>query len=191
MSSFVVDIELFNLGDRHSFDKIYQCYSRSLIYFALSFVNRRELAEELVSDSMLKLWHNRKRIENNSQIKAFLFIATKNACIDALRSKRSLPLTAMQEQAYDLAGEDPTVYSRILHTELLLQIEQALEKLPMSQQLVFRRSILEGMTTDEIVNETGMTTSSVFSQKSKAIQTLRRILKHNLLLLLFLTTHGL
>jgi RNA polymerase sigma factor (sigma-70 family) len=92
--------------------------------------------------------------------------------------------------ASDLTGQDPEVYNRILYIELLQQIEDAMDRLPFSQQAVFRKSFLEGKTTDEIASETGMTESSIFTQKSKAVSALRKLLKGNLLLLLCLTKLG-
>lgn len=186
MPPFAVDINQFNAGERKTFDGVYRYYSRPLQHFALSYVHNRALAEEIVSDSMLKLWNNRQRIRTEQQIKAFLYIATRNACIDSLRSSRTLPTESLLEDASDLTGQDPEVYNRILYIELLQQIEDAMDRLPFSQQAVFRKSFLEGKTTDEIASETGMTESSIFTQKSKAVNALRKLLKGNLLLLLCL-----
>ena len=135
---------------------------------------------------MLKLWNNRMQIKSQSQIKAFLYIATKNACIDRVRAGRVLPMEPLPLEASNLMGEAPEVYNRILYTELLQQIEEAINQLPPSQQRVFRMSFLEGKTTEEIAEETGMTVSSIFSQKSKAIAVLRKLLGGNLLFLLWL-----
>lgn len=190
MLSFAVDINAFNAGERKTFDGVHGYYSRPLQHFALSYVHNRVLAEEIVSDSMLKLWNNRQRIRTAQQIKAFLYIATRNACIDSLRSSRTLPTGDLPENANDLGGQDPDVYNRILYAELLQQIEEAVVRLPFSQQTVFRKSFLEGKTTDEIASETGMTESSIFTQKSKAVSALRKLLKANLLFLLLLAKLG-
>lgn len=183
---FAVNINQFNTGDRKAFDKVYRYYSRALQYFAFSYVHDRGVAEEIVSDSMLKLWNSRERITTEQQIKAFLYIATRNACIDSIRSSSKLPIAKLPEDANDLFKEEPEVYNRILHIELLQQIEDVVDKLPSSQQIVFRKSVIEGKTTHEIVSETGMTESSIFAQKSKALTTLRRLLKNSFLFLLWI-----
>lgn len=181
-----MNINQFNTGDRKTFDKVYRYYSRALQYFAFSYVHDHGVAEEIASDSMLKLWNNRERITTEQQIKAFLYIATRNACIDNIRSSSKQPIAKLPEDANDLFRVEPEVYNRILHIELLQQIEDALDKLPSSQQTVFRKSVIEGKTTHEIVSETGMTESSVFAQKSKALTTLRRLLKNSFLFLLWI-----
>lgn len=190
MPPFAVNIDQFKAGDRKVFDSIYRYYSRPLQHFAFSYVKDRNVAEEVVSDTMLKLWNNRESIKNPSQIKAFLYIATKNACIDSVRASRVLPMETLPTEADDLMGEAPEVYNRILYTELLQQIELAINQLPPSQQVVFRMSFLEGKTTEEIAKETGMTVPSIFSQKSKAIAVLRKLLSGNLLFLLWLAGRG-
>lgn len=186
MDVLKIDIGQFKGGARAAFDRVYRYYSRSLTHFALSYVHRRELAEELVSDSMLKLWNHRGEIEKASQIKAFLFIVTKNACIDALRSQKVSPVEQLPEVSADLASEDPEIYTRILYAELLQQIENAIVALPKSQQLVIRKWIFENKSTGEIMSETGMTASSIFTQKSKALHTLRDLLKNNSLFVMIL-----
>lgn len=186
----VVDITQFKAGDRKAFDSVYRYYSRSLQHFAFSYVKDRGLAEEIMSDIMLKLWNNRTQIKSPSQIKAFLYIATKNACIDHLRAGRVLPTEPLPIEADNLMGETPTVYNRILYAELLQQIEDAVNQLPPSQQRVFRMSFLEGKTTEEIAKDTGMSASSIFSQKSKAIAVLRKLLSGNILFLTWLITKG-
>lgn len=186
MLPFTVDISKFNVGDRKVFDAVYRYYSRLLQHFAHSYVHNHGAAEEIVSDSMLKLWNNRQHIRTEQQIKAFLYITTRNACIDNIRSSRVLPMKELPEEIDDLMAQAPEVYNRILYTELLQQIEEAVDKLPPSQQAVFRKSFLEGKSTNEISNETGMTESSIFAQKSKAMATLRKLLKNNLLFLLWL-----
>jgi len=190
MPPFAVDINQFNIGNRKAFDGVYRYYSRPLQHLALSYVHDRGAAEEIVSDSMLKLWNNRQRIRTEQQIKAFLYITTRNACIDSIRSNRLLPMAGLPEAATKLMKQDPEAYNRILYVELLQQIEDAVDTLPASQQTVFRKSFLEGKTTDEIASETGMTESSIFAQKSKAIATLRKLLKGNLLFLLWLAGQG-
>lgn len=185
MPSFTVDIDTFNSGDRKAFDEVYQYYSRALQHFAFSYVHHRGIAEEIVSDSMLKLWNNRQRIATEQQIKAFLYITTRNACIDSIRSNGKLPLEAFPEDVSELMKEEPVAYNRIVYIELLQQIEEAVQNLPASQQIVFRKSFLEGKSTQEIAQETGMTESSIFAQKSKALTALRKLLKTSTLLVLW------
>ncbi len=190
MLPFVVDIDQFKAGDRKVFDGVYRYYSRPLQHFAFSLVGDRSVAEEVVSDIMLKLWNNRGQIKTHAQIKAFLYIATKNACIDSIRANRVLPIESLPMEAGDLVGEAPEIYNHILYTELLQQIEEAVGQLSPSQQRIFSMSFLEGKTTEEIAKETGMPVSSIFSQKSKAIAALRKLLSANLLFLFWLAGKG-
>ncbi len=67
-----------------------------------------------------------------------------------------------------------------------MHLEQKLQKLPNAQQKVFRMSILEGMSTEEIIRETNMSAESIFVQKSKAISSLRKSFVYNPLMLIVL-----
>jgi len=59
-----------------------------LYYFAKRFVLDRQDAEDIVAESFIKLWRLRENFDNPQSIKAFLFITTRNGCLDFLRASQ-------------------------------------------------------------------------------------------------------
>lgn len=178
-----IDIEQFRQGDRKIFEEVYDSYQRPLLHFARTFVSV-EAAEEVVSDAFLGLWKHRIKINNDRHLKSFLYVTVKNGCIDMLRNVRSMVSVPLEEM--DMAHEKPDVLVKMLYADLLMQLEQKLQKLPNAQQQVFRMSVLEGMSTDEISKETNMSADSIFAQKSKAISSLRKSFAYQPMMLLLL-----
>src|SRR5882724_3972264 len=79
-------ITLLQNGNREAFNGIYNSHYASLYYFAKSFVNERQDAEDIVAESFIKFWRLRENFDNPQSIKAFLFITTRNRCLDFLRA---------------------------------------------------------------------------------------------------------
>jgi RNA polymerase sigma factor, sigma-70 family/RNA polymerase sigma-70 factor, Bacteroides expansion family 1 len=178
-----IDIEKFRQGDQKIFEKVYDCYQKPLLHFARTFIHV-EAAEEVVSDAFFGLWKHRIKIANDRHLKSFLYVTVKNMCIDVLRNVKSLATLPIDD--FDFANEKPEILVKILYADLLMHLEQKLQKLPNAQQKVFRMSILEGMSTEEITRETNMSAESIFVQKSKAISSLRKSFVYNPLMLILL-----
>lgn len=172
--------------DAQQLDALFKRYHRSLLYFAKSMVRDQETAEELVADSFVKLWRRRENFENDDKLKAFLYIATKNACLNHLNSAHAR--RAFDGEALDvLQSVDPDSYAQIVRAELMQQIYDEVMKLPEKQREVFRLTFFEELDTDEIAERLGMTPTAIFANRSRATDTLRKVFKNNKLwLCLFL-----
>lgn len=166
--------------DTKQLDGLFRQYHRPLLYFAKSMVRDQETAEELVADSFVKLWQRRETFENTDKVKAFLYIATKNACLNYLNSTHA-------RQAFDgevldaLQSLDPDSYAQVVRAELMQQIYDEVMKLPQRQREVFRLTFFEELDTDEIAARLGMTPTAIFANRSRAIEALRNTLKDKLL----------
>ncbi|HEX4851918.1 MAG TPA: sigma factor, partial [Puia sp.] len=75
-------LRLFNQGDRSAFTAIYNSYSNRVFLYAKYLLNSSVEAEDIVSDTFLKLWHVKARFRTQDKISAFLVITTRNACYD-------------------------------------------------------------------------------------------------------------
>lgn len=171
--------------DAQQLDVLFKQHHRALLYFAKSMVRDQETAEELVADSFVKLWQRRETFENTDKVKAFLYIATKNACLNHVNS-------AYARQAFDgevldvLQSVDPDSYAQIVRAELMQQIYNEVMKLPEKQREVFRLTFFEELDTDEIAERLEMTPSAIFANRSRAIETLRKVFKNRKLWLCLL-----
>ncbi|WP_262248498.1 RNA polymerase sigma factor [Parapedobacter soli] len=172
--------------DTQQLDALFKQYHRSLLYFAKSMVRDQETAEELVADSFVKLWQRRDAFENGNKVKAFLYIATKNACLNHLKSAHARQ--AFEGDSLDvLQSVDPDSYAQIVRAELMQQIHDEVMKLSEKQREVFRLTFFEELDTHEIAERLGMTPTAIFANRSRAIEALRNIFKNKeLWLCLFL-----
>ncbi|MGH2623686.1 MAG: RNA polymerase sigma factor, partial [Sphingobacterium sp.] len=151
-------------------------YGHSLRFFAYSIVKDKGTAEEIVSDSFYKLWKGKEKVKTEDNLRAFLYLVTRNACYDFI--DLSINKISHDSQSLDfLIHPDPNLDAQIIYNELLSAISKELEKLPETQAKIFRMSYLEGFNTNEICDLLNTTPSTVYFAKSKAVQTLKAIFK--------------
>lgn len=156
-------------------------YSKPLRFYAFSILRDREVAEEIVSDSFFKLWNGRARIRTEDNIKAFLYLATRNACYNHLslgsekwRTQRSVTVDGDEDLFANIQEPGPDLLSTIIYTELVEQVAQLVDRLPARQAQVFRLSFFENRSTEEICEELSTTTGTVYFVRSKAVKTLKK-----------------
>ena len=178
MSSFYSDtaiVDSLNDGQQHALDELFAQYYRALVYFALRITKNQEEAEDIVIESFSKLWNNRGGMESVPHIKGFLYMTTRNACIDYLRAQEKI--RSIREELELLA--DPVIQTLEVETtraEMLRHIYEELERLPHQCRNVFKLSVIKGLKSREIANELNISISNVTSQKSRAVQLLRSAL---------------
>lgn len=169
-------------------------HGSALRYFAYGFLRDKALAEEIVSDAFVKLWTGRDKLHTESSVQAFLYISTKNACLDErnrLRNRTIHDNSLLEE----LESPSEDTLTRMIQVELIKLIIAEVDHLPLQQSKVFKLTYFEQMKTEEISKELGISASSVYFARSKALSSLKKMLgfkgHKNLQELIFLFLLGL
>lgn len=183
-------VVLFREQDAAATRQLYDRFYRPLCYYAEKMILDKLEAEDIVVESFLKLLHKRSDFHLISDIKAFLYTATRNACIDFLRKQKRHQhshdeIFYLAEQS-TLDQELPFINAEVLAV-LYLQIEQ----LPPQCAQVFKLYFFERLTTDKVALQLGISTKTALNQKGKAVQLLRKAFLEKGLLSLWVTLSAL
>ncbi|MBV7532891.1 RNA polymerase sigma-70 factor [Chitinophaga sp. sic0106] len=168
-------------GEPSAFQSLFQQHYKALCYFANSIVQDAQEAEDLVQESFSKLWNKRADFQTAANIKAFLFIATKNACLNFLKSRERLTIRE-KEFSYLQTGVDTGFDPAMTETEIITQLYNEIEALPGQCRRIFKMSYLEGKKNDEIAGELRISYNTVRAQKLRALKLIRSsLIKKNIL----------
>src|ERR1700755_981297 len=85
--------------DQMAYKELFVLLYNPLLQFAAAFVKAKEPAEEIVSDVFMAIWEKRKRIDSISNLKVYLYVATKNAAINYLARQNKLVTSNIDEMA--------------------------------------------------------------------------------------------
>jgi RNA polymerase sigma factor (sigma-70 family) len=125
------------------FNAIYLPLQAGWYHFALSLVQNRDEAKDIVQEAFVRLWNNRLEIRNP---KSYSFRIIKNLCFDHLdRIKKNVSI----EQAGNVEDSINTLknLSMLSDFDLVLQI---LDTLPLRQRTVMHLKDVEELTYKEI-----------------------------------------
>lgn len=168
-------VALLKQGDERAFDRLFRKFYPSLCFFASRFVSVKGLAEEVVQDTMVKLWQRHGDFDNFNSVKAFLYISIKNACLDGAESEQRK--LNRDTNWYMQQGQlEQGVEEHIIQSEVLMEISQAIAMLPEQCRNIMRMSYEQGMSGKEIAEAMQITVSTVNNQKARGILLLRKIL---------------
>lgn len=163
-------IILFRNGSTQAFTKIYNYYYRPVYFFARRLVNSAPDAEDIVAEVFVKVWDKRADFESLQNVKAFLFVATRNACLNFLRSSQTL--SASRKELYYLFNEEETIFHEQITVELLDRVYRNIEMLPPKRRKVVQL-ILKGFSDKQIAEQLNISAKTVRNQKANAVQLLR------------------
>jgi RNA polymerase sigma-70 factor (ECF subfamily) len=172
-------------GEPEALQSLLKLFYGALCLFAERMVTDRQVAEDIVGEAFIKLWNKRGDFETVQNIKAFLYISTRNACLNSLKqSKRE---TLSKKQLAYLNEEHTTfVLNDMVKAEVLAEIMREIEKLPEQCGKVLKLGYLQGMKNQEIADLMQISVHTVKNQKARAIQLLKIRLRDRDLMAFFL-----
>lgn len=174
-------LQEFKRGNTHAFRAVYDMFFPSLSFFAKRLVDNDGEGEDIAADSFVKLLNRHDTFDTLPNIRAFLYITTRNACLNYLRySQRQYAekreLNRMQEKTAEHA------LSYMVHAEVLREVEFEIDQLPNRCKEIFKLIYYERRSADDIAAMLGISISTVWVQRAKAIQLIRtHLLKKGLL----------
>ncbi|WP_312352378.1 RNA polymerase sigma factor [Sphingobacterium siyangense] len=185
-------IDSLKTDGQEGFVAIYRKFYKQLLFFILGYLKENRVAEEIVADVFVKVWERRSDFHTMENLKAFIYISAKNASLNVIRSERSKGIHESLTNYEDLLVDDRDVFSKMIHAELIHSIFIEVGKLPEKQREVFNMTYLEDKTVEEIAEELQMSPTAVYTNRSRAIHTIRTSLgtKNALTLLAFLSLVG-
>jgi RNA polymerase sigma factor, sigma-70 family len=179
-------MQRFREGDARAFEQVYHQFSAALCYFANGIVKNIEEARDRVAEAYYKLWKRHTAFETLLNVKAFLYITTRNECLNFLRDEK-------QRVIYDIEQKDFPVESFIVQmaeAELLNEIFQQMESLPEKHLQLMRLRYIHGLSYREIAIRLNMQEANVRMAHSRSIKMLRELLqrRNTFIVIIYIST---
>lgn len=130
-----------------------------LFRLALRITLNRAEAEDVVQDTMLRVWNKREEWSKFDSIEAFCLTVARNLAIDRREKMDSntVELTPEMEQASDASGP----YNQLVHGEKIKLIHRLISELPEKQRSVLQLRDIEGKNYKEIAKVMQLTEDQV------------------------------
>ncbi len=163
--------------DEQAYRKLFLHFYSSLFRFSNSIVKNESIAEELVSDVMLRVWEMDNKLAHVNKLNVYLLIAIKNASLTHLSRKenKNINIEGISENDFDKGTlENPE--SRYIYTELQLKTENAIMELPKQCQMIYRLIREEGLSHKEVIAILEISQNTIETQMRIALKKIRHSL---------------
>lgn len=159
----------------YAFRSFYNLTYDRLFRIAYYYVKHEEWAQEIVLDVFMKLWKQRSKLLDISNIEDYCFIMTKNASLNYLEKEERRPvISATQLPEFSEKADSPE--ETLITEELFARYVKALDRLPDKCREVFIRVREEQQSYAQVAEELNISVKTVDAQLQKALKRLKETL---------------
>ena len=174
-------------GDASALNRLISRWQRPLLSFAYRYVQNSADAQDMVSETFVRLYHGRSRLRPDTNLPAWMFTTLTNLCRNHHRWKRRHPTVAFGSAADDSGGTgeraeacmDPATTEpgpdlMLVRDESLDALKQAIDALPHDLKVSVLLHHYEHLSYQEIASITHCSERGVETRLYRARQQLRK-----------------
>ena len=163
-------------GDREAFAQLYTAMRQPLRAVCLSYVHDEAVADDLLHDAFLLIYLKISELKDTRRIEAWMNMVARRMALLYLRQQRQhhqVPLSSCSATSLQSLTVENGAESSLALSEILAVVDS----LPEGYRHVFRLSVLEDMTHQEIAALLHIEPHSSSSQLARAKRKLQQIIK--------------
>ena len=158
-----------NSKEPKAYREVFNEFYNSLVYFAMRYVERVEIAEDLVQELFVNLWESKTVHTSYNGFKTFLYTSVKHACLDYLKHKN---VEEKYLASLNLEDEGDDIDLKMMEEELYRLLFKTIDELPDKCRNIFLLH-LEGKGNEEIALLLNLSILTVKTQKKRAMSYIR------------------
>lgn len=167
-------------GDKEAFGQIYDLYVDKIYRFIYFKVSTKEEAEDLTSETFLKIWNYVNQKEEEREVinpRALLYKIAHGLIVNFYRSSVRKSTINIDEQIRQLADERQDLAEEIAVGHEVKQIEEALRHLKNDYRDVVMLRYVEEFAINEIAKILNKTPGAVRTLLHRALKALKEIIE--------------
>lgn len=157
-----------NAKDMTAFRRLFGDFYNTLVLYAMDFVKRQDVAEDIVQDLFVAIWERETGYATYTSFKTFLYTSVRNACLNYLKHQ-NVELKYIASLDNEL---EESIDFKIMEEELYRLLFAVIDELPPRCREVFDLH-LQGKGNEEIAALLELSVATVKTQKKRAMSYLR------------------
>ncbi|WP_341843681.1 RNA polymerase sigma-70 factor [Chitinophaga caseinilytica] len=156
--------------DQAAFRELYLSLAPQLLKFAYLYIKSKFIAEEVVNDVFLRLWHRRQHLDEISDLKVYLYVGIRNGISNYFTRNKEwehVDIDTVSDVALELAI-DPE--QQMISSELRTRIETAVAGLPPRCRVIFKLIREDGLKYREVAEILNLSVKTIENQVTIAIR---------------------
>ena len=162
--------------ERGAFEKLVKRHQVRLFRAAYRIMKDRDLASELVQESLFRAYKNLRKHDGRGSVAGWLTKITVNTCLNEVRKRKRLVFSEHPMDAWVPTRESEGPQARAEASELRQAVKREVEKLTPRRQAVLALAALS-YSYDEMAEALGESVTQIKSELFRARKHLRETLK--------------
>ena len=164
-------------GDKTAFRWVVQTYQRMVFSLALKMLADEEDAKDVVQETFIRVWQGMSGYNPQMTFSSWLYTIASHLCLDRLKNEKRMHSFPQDELSLRQFASDTDSQVALENKDWISIIRLLAERLSPKQRLVFTLCQLEGLTSAEAEQITGMNAFQVKTNLYLARQKIRKRLK--------------
>jgi len=157
-------------GDMDALEQLYRQTSSAVFAYALSIVQNRATAEDIMQDAFVNIAQNAEKYTSQGKPMAWIMTITRNLALMKLKKSENKNISL---QDYTETGTDKDSYS---HSENKMLLQSALDKLKEDEKQIIVLHALTGLKHREIAEILEMPLPTVLTKYKRSLEKMRKML---------------
>ncbi|MHA4844643.1 RNA polymerase sigma-70 factor [Flavitalea antarctica] len=166
--------------DESAYRQLFYLFYKPLLHFTGSFVSLREVAEEIVSDVFIKIWQNRKHVDEIRNLKIYLYVSAKNNTLRYLHSQQKLSPIGLDELDVELQNNTQDPEELMITAEMMSKLERAIDSLPPRCKIVYKMVREDRLRYKEIAQILDISIKTIDNQLAIALRKIAESIQFDL-----------
>ncbi len=172
-------LENLKKGDSKAFESVFKFWYEPLVNFADEYISDLESSRNIVQTIFMKLWEKHQLVDPASNLKSYLYLATRNACLSHIRHLKvesayfQKTLKNNEDLQLNYEALEELDIDRIDFQKLENIIQETIDSLPERCREVFLLSRVHDMKNREIAEKLDITVKAVEANITRALAKLR------------------
>lgn len=158
-------------GDEEAFKELYLSFYKAVLFFITQYVPNSGAAEDLAQESFFYLWENRDRLEPSRGCRSYLLSIARSKALNYLRETR---YNRKWIDSVEMQYRSEELLEKICNKDLLIRINDVIEKLPDKQREVLILSRKKYFSNKEIAQKLQVSIKTVEYRIMTALRQVRQ-----------------
>lgn len=161
-------VDRLRRGEALAFDEVYDSFNARLFTFLLRLSRRREVAEDLLEETWLRLVRHAGRLQPDTRLAPWLFTVARHLYVSYVRSRVLEDAAVGSLSLWPRAGSPESPFETAAAGELERRIERALASLPDASREVLLLVGVESLDHRDAADVCGISAEAFRQRLSRA-----------------------
>lgn len=154
--------------DRTTFEQTAARLRPLILRIGRDYFGSADDAEDVAQETLLRLWHYCQQLDEGRNIEALAARVAKCCCVDMQRREHIQMVREGDEGPVQMPSLAPSPHEELEQKEGTAALDEAISQLKPRERQLFEMRQQEGLSTEEIAQQTGIPKTSVQSMVAMA-----------------------